>query len=220
MLSFKRYLVLSGALTLALPLAFLSADTSGRAADHLDPPTRADPVSDATPDTPADLADIFAWHTATHLVVAVTSAGPAANNLPAFYDRDVLLLVNISNAGSRTDAEFPIRIRFGQNGSATGVQITGVPGAASAVISGPVETVLTSGGVTAMAGLFDDPFMFDPQGLRETRATGNLSFRNDRNFFANKNVTTVVMQIPRSAIENGSNPIDIWTITKRFGGQI
>ena len=216
----KRILASAAACAILGPVALLSGSYIGGAADHLDPPTRTDPAVDMTPDTAADIADLYAFHTATHVIVAIDFGGPSVDSLPAFYDRDVLYKINISNAGDRTDAEFPIEIRFGQNGSVNGVQIKNVPGAADAVIEGPVETNITSGPVTVRAGLFDDPFFFDVQGFRETRATGTLSIRNDRNFFAGKNITGVVIQMPRSALENGTHPIDFWTTTARFGGNI
>lgn len=216
----KHLLGTAAALAFGVPLALLSSDSATRAADHLDPPTRTDAAQDPTPDVPADIADIYAWHTPQFFVLALTLAGPQDGTVAGFYDRDVLYTINVSNAGARTDAEFPITIRFGQNNGGNGVQITGVPGAASPIISGPVETDLVSGAVTARAGLFDDPFFFDLIGFRETLATGTLAFRNDRDFFAGKNDTAVVIQIPRAALDNGTNPIDVWTTTARFGGNL
>ena len=70
------------------------------------------------------------------------------------------------------------------------------------------------------AGLFDDPFFFDLQGFRETTSTGTLSFDNTRDFFAGQNVSAVVIEIPTSRIANGTNPVDIWATTARFGGQL
>ena len=58
----------------------------------------------------------------------LTFAGPQPNNMPPFYDRDVLYTINISNAGARTDPEIQIRARFGFDGQSPGVQFTGIPG--------------------------------------------------------------------------------------------
>ena len=189
------------------------------AADHLDPPARTDPAVDPTPDKAADIADIYAFHDASNLVLVLTFAGPQATNLPAAYDRDVLYRLNISNAGARTDAEIPIDIRFGYDpANNPGVRITNLPGGAT--LSGPVETNLQSAnGIIARAGLFDDPFFFDSQGLRESRSMGTLRFNNQRNFFGGQNITGVVIQIPRPLIET-SQPLDIWSTTARFGGQM
>jgi hypothetical protein len=76
------------------------------------------------------------------------------------------------------------------------------------------------GGGRVTAGLFDDPFFFDLQGLKDTRATGTIMFKNTRSAFANANITGVVIQIPRSRIEIPGKQIDIWSETGRIGGQL
>lgn len=188
------------------------------AADHNEPSTRTEVGVDPTPDRAADLADIYAFHDATTLTVIITFGGPAATTLPAFYDPDVLYRIHVSNDGDRADTEIPIDIRFGFDGSNPGVEVRGLPG--QPVIQGPVETTLNQGGYLIRAGLYDDPFFFDLQGLRETRSTGTIRFRNDRSAFANANITVVAIQIPRERVENGNAQIDIWSETGRFGGQL
>jgi len=220
MTSWNRKALLGGASALlAAGIFFAAADRGARAADHLDPPARTDPAVDSTPDKAADIADVYTWHTGTDLVIAVTFAGPQATNLPAAYDRDMLYTINISNDDVIFTPEVQIRFRFGQNGQASGVQFTGIPGSNGA-IEGPVETDLRQGQVAARAGLFDDPFFFDLEGFRATRATGALSFRGDRNFFAGQNLTAAVVQFPRSAIDTGSGKVRIWATSARFGGNI
>lgn len=219
--TFGRTAMLAGGTTLLLAAAgvVLAPERGANAADHLDPPARTDPAVDPTPDKASDIADIYAFHTADTLSLILTFAGPQSTSLPAVYDRDVRYVINISNAGAPTDAEIPIDIRFGQDGSRVGVRVTGVPGAAGP-IEGPVETVLTSNNVRVYAGLRDDPFFFDSQGLRESRAMGTLRFDRNRNFFGGQNITVVAIDIPRSAVQNGSNPLHIWSTASRFGGQI
>ena len=211
-----------GAALLAVPAAIMMPDGGLRAADHLDPPTRTDAAFDTTPDKPADIADIYAWHTDTSVIIALTFSGPQAKSAPATYDRDVLYTINISNSLPRTTPDIPITVRFGSDPSAPnqfGVQFTGLPGV-TGTITGPVETDLTKDGVKVRAGLFDDPFFFDLQGFRTTSSTGTLAFDNKRDFFAGQNDTAIVIEIPRSRIANGTNPIDIWATTARFGGQL
>ena len=212
-------LLAGGAAILAVPALMMSGEQPAPAADHLDPPTRTDPDMDSTPDRAADIADIYAWHTDTSVILAVDFSGPQATDLPATYDRDVLYTINVSNDANRTTTNFPIRIRFGADGNKYGVQVSGVPGV-TGNISGPVETNLVKDGVTVRAGLFDDPFYFDLQGFKQTRDTGTLSFNNKRDFFAGKNITAVIIEIPRKRIENGSNVIDVWAETERFGGNL
>ena len=218
MISLRSMLALGGALAL-VPAVLMSADYATQAADHVDPPTRTDPTVDPVPDLAADLADIFTFHTPTSIVIAITFAGPRAAGLPPVYDRDVLYGIHVSNAGLKTDAEHNIYIRFGYDGQAPGVQITGIPGVNGAIV-GPVQTELRKDGVKAIAGIFDDPFFFDSQGLRETRATGTLSIRNTRDFFARGNDTVVVLEIPREPLLNGGTRLDMWTTAARFGGQL
>ena len=212
-------IALAGATAIGAAVAVLMPERSVTAADHLDPPARSDPLVDATPDRAADIADIYAFHTASTLTLVLTFGGPQATNLPAIYDRDVLYKLNISNAGSPTDAEIPITIRFGQAGANNGVQVTGIPGSGGPIV-GSVETEIVQNGIRVFAGLRDDPFFFDSQGLRESRATGTLSFNRNRDFFGAKNITVVVIEMPRSAVANGTNPLAIWSTTARFGGQI
>lgn len=188
------------------------------AADHNEPAARTQVGVDPTPDRAADLADIYAFHDAANLFVIITFAGPQATNLPAVYDPDVLYRIHLSNDGVRTDTEVLVDVRFGFDGNNPGVEVRGLPGAG--LIQGPVERTLQQNGYVVRAGLFDDPFFFDLQGLNATRSSGNLMFRNDRDSFGSQNITGVVIQIPRSRIENGDKTIDIWSETGRFGGQL
>ncbi len=215
----KAFCVSATCAVLVGAASFLAVDRGLFAADHLDPPGRTDAAVDPNPDVAADIADVYAWHTANNVVIAMTFAGPQPASRAPTYDRDILYTINISNNAVPFDPEFQIRFRFGFNGQAVGVQFTGVPGS-TGPIEGPVETNLVQGPVVVRAGLFDDPFFFDLQGFKETRSTGKLSFKNDRNFFAGQNDTAVVVQMPRSALENGTNPIRIWATTARFGGNI
>lgn len=203
----------------AAALALSTSDRRAVAADHLDPPARTDAAVDTTPDVAADIADVYVWHTADNLVIALTFAGPAPSAQAARYDRDVLYTINISNAGFPTDPEVQIRFRFGQDGADnSGIEITGLPDGGPALV-GPVETTLSRNGILVRAGLYDDPFFFDLQGFRETRSTGTLSFVSSRSFFTGQNDTALVVQIPRSRIETGSE-LNIWATSARIGGQL
>ncbi|MEL7690592.1 DUF4331 family protein [Citromicrobium bathyomarinum] len=208
-------------LTLAIGGAALLPGLGLVAADHLDPPSRTDPSVDSTPDRAADIADLFAWHDADNVYLAMTFAGPQATDQPATYDPDVLYTINVSNDSPRTTADYPIYVRFGPGAGSNeyGVQVTGIPGVSGPIV-GSVEKTLTQDGVTVRAGLFDDPFFFDLQGFRDTASTGTLSFDSSRDFFAGQNLTAIVISIPRDRIENGTSPIDVWGTTARFGGQL
>lgn len=193
-------------------------------ADHVDPPMRTDPTVDSTPDIPADIADIYVFHDATNVYFVYTVGGPAAPTLPAFYDRDVLYQINVSNAAPASSPEFTINFRFGRgsNPNEWGISVEGVPGVTGNIV-GPVEQILSKDGVRVYAGLRDDPFFFDSVGLRTSRTTGVLQFSNNINthFFAGKNITTVALEIPRSRFGNsGNSALDVWAVSSRFGGQL
>lgn len=191
------------------------------AADHLDPPTRTDPTIDPTPDLPADIADIFAWYSGNTVKVIVTFGGPNNPNASASFDRDVLYKINISTALPADTPEVVIKARFGRgkNPGEWGVRFEGVPGV-NGTIEGSVETNLTRDGVTARAGLFDEPFFFDLQGFRESRSTGTLRFNSQRSFFTGQNDTALVLEIPKDRFATATSPLGFWTTTARFGGQL
>ena len=214
----KAALALVSAAVVTVTASGLWIDRAANAADHLDPPSRTD--IGANSDTAADIADVFAWNNDTTVTIIVTGAGPSAPNLPAFYDRNVLYQVHLSNDGDPTTTERDINIRFGKDAAGNwGVQFTGIPGSSGAV-TGPVQTTLIDGttGVRATAGLFDDPFFFDLEGFRQTMSTGTLSIRKDRDIFDGKNDTSLVIEFPRAAIANGTNPLNIWAETRRIQG--
>ncbi|WP_293898926.1 hypothetical protein [Phenylobacterium sp.] len=209
-----RGIALAGTL-LAAAVALTSTQRPARAADHFDPPPRTDPTVTSTPDIAADIADVYVWHTSDTLVIALTFAGPAPNTRPARYDRDVLYTINISNANAPTDPEFQIRFRFAQDAQGNnGVEVSGLPDGGPPLV-GPVEQTLTRNGMLVRAGLYDDPFFFDLQGFKETRATGALAFVSTRNFFAGQNDTAMVIQIPRARVDAG-NELNIWATTARI----
>ena len=214
-------LTLAAATTaIALGAALFVPGQLALSADHLDPPMRTDILVDSTPDTAADIADIYAFQDANNLYLISTFGGPSATTLPAFYDRDVLHTLNISTSLPATSSDITIRFRFGPgaNPGETGISVENVPGVNGAIV-GPVEQILTKDGVRVYAGLRDDPFFFDSQGLRESRTMGVLRFNNQRSFFGSKNITVVAIEIPRSRLNNAT-ALDIWNTTARFGGQI
>ena len=215
-----RTILMAGVGVAGLGALFLVPGQIALSADHLDPPMRTDILVDSTPDTAADIADIYAFQDANNLYLISTFGGPSATTLPAFYDRDVLHTLNISTSLPATSSDITIRFRFGPgaNPGETGISVENVPGVNGAIV-GPVEQILTKDGVRVYAGLRDDPFFFDSQGLRESRTMGVLRFNNMRSFFGSKNITVVALEIPRSRLNNAT-ALDIWNTTARFGGQI
>lgn len=207
---------------LALGALLLVPGQLALSADHTDPPMRTDPAVNMTSaDRAADIADIYAWHDSTNVYFALTFAGPNLPPSAAVYDRDVLYTINVSTAAPASTSEVSIPIRFapGTGANEFGVQVANIPG--TGTISGPVETILTRDGVSVFAGLRDDPFFFDSQGFRTTRDTGAIAFSNTRDAFAARNVTAVVLSIPRSRFGTGNGALDVWATGARIrqGGQ-
>lgn len=220
------WLGLIGLVALGAGLA-ATTNTYVEAADHLDPPSRTSPDTTmggtADPDRNADIADVYAWHRgtgATASVVTILSfAGPndpvAGQAIPC--DRDVLYTIHISNDDD-LEAEHSIHARFGNDDlDHCFVQLSGVPGV-TGTIEGAVERTIRRGDAMAYAGLRDDAFFFDLQGFRETLMMGTLRFDSDRDFFAGKNTSAIVVEFPLSAVSTGGADFRVWATTTRIGG--
>lgn len=220
-----KKLLLAGAGVAALGALVMIPGQIAFSADHLDPPSRTDPApfglpANPTADVGCDIADNYIWYDANTVTIIQTFGGPSALTLPAFYDRNVLQTIDISTSAPATSADVSIRFRFGQgaNPGENGISIENLPGVSGSLV-GPVEQILTKDGVRAYAGLRDDPFFFDNQGLRLSRTTGVLQFTNNAAqrpsvFFA-KNITALVLEIPRSRL--GAGPLDLSSTCARIG---
>ncbi len=221
---------------MALAVAGGVAVWSGRsdAADHLDPPARTDPTSGGS-DRNADIADLYTWHRGTGasqtLVTILTFAGPndpsATQRMPC--DRDVLygLHYDSTNDGN---AEVNIYARMAQDDQMNCfVQWTGVPGTSAPLVSA-AEVTRTVGDVKLYAGLRDDAFFFDLQGFRDTlMVAGNpatpaglggmagIRMTSDRDFFACKNTSALVLEQPIAPLLAGSANVRVWATTARMG---
>ena len=218
-----------GTLLLAFGSIAFAPSILATAADHSDAPlTQADEA--------ADLSDLYAWHTdrGTLVVVLTFDALQSPGETPS-YDADTVYVIHVDNTGDQAekqdyldnnnDNESDIRIqaRFGQNNLEDwGVQFLGVPGADEPIV-GPVETVLTSGSATVIAGRFDDPFFFDFEGYINTRT--NLLDDADPfdvafsgltgvtvDFFAETNAMAIVVELDLATVldENPDNFLQLW----------
>lgn len=215
------------------------ASFAALSADHAESPG-------TTRDAAADIADVFVFpspESASKLVMSMTFGGapaPRARVDGSFYcDPNVLysFFVDRANAAGAFDSvpELRINVRFGRNnGGVCGMQLENVPGAGG-TFSGPVEQVIqTNTGFKAFAGLRNDPFFFDAQGLGALFGTfatpgqnGDLvtSFgigtRARRDSFANRNVSAIVFDMSLEAVApltaGGARPqIRVWGTTSRL----
>ncbi len=197
------------ALTLAVGVG-LSLGASGVfAADHLEAPgTMAD--------APADITDLYAWHTDDNKLVAVIDFdGLQEAGSTGTYDADVLYQLHIDNDADN-ESDIDVLVRFGQNGAGEwGVQVENLPGTDAPVI-GPVDTTIDAGsGLRVFAGPRDDPFFFDLDGYKATLMSGMLEFDNTHDSFAGTNVTSIVVEMDAAVASGGSDTLQIWATSGR-----
>ena len=194
-------------LTAVLAVVPLHTETVN-AADHLDAPR-------STANLPADITDLYAWHTGDGKVVTVLDFGgfTEVGALPRF-DASVLYGIHIDNNGDNR-ADQDVWIRFGQDpGGNWGVQVSGLPGG-QPVVSGPVDTIINAGlGLRVFAGLRDDPFFFDLDGFKKTVMTGTIAFDNTHDTYAKTNVGSIVVELSTDAVLGGAESFRLWTSTR------
>lgn len=193
--------------------ALLLAHNDGvQAADHNEAPgTMAD--------SPADIADLYAWETDNGtLVAALTFAGLSEAGSPATYDTGVLYGIHIDNDGDDV-ADIDIWCRFGTNMAEDmwGVQCLNVPGA-DGPVEGEVDMVLDGGnGTMVYAGPREDPFFMDFDGFVATLMTGDLSFNPANDTFAGTNVTAIVVEMDAAAAAaDDGTTVQVWATTGRL----
>ena len=194
------------------------------AADHTDAPL-------ATSEAMLDITDVYAFRpTGTdNLCVAICVNPVTGTPTGNLFDNNGIYEAYIDNTGDNV-ADATARITF----SGTAPQQFTITGLTSTPITGDVSTgatpnVVTSMGVSAFAGLRDDPFFFDlvgfqdfttmlynpDNGLRLTATNGSPA-----DTFAGGNVCAIVFEFPITAV-NGSptNPntgtIRAWVKTYR-----
>src|SRR5438105_14320611 len=116
----------------------------------------------------------------------------------------------ISQDGSQTAT-----LRRAEGALAAGTADSGQIIVESAPVSmGPDTRVTDTREYRFFAGWRSDPFFFDTQG-----ALNNLQFTGN-DFFADKNVCSIVLEVPNS--ELGGKPIDLWarTLVEEVGGWV
>jgi hypothetical protein len=200
------------------------------AADHADAPgTMADPA--------ADIADLYAWHTADGTIVAiVTFQGLQNPGEEPDYDSELLYTIHIDNTAdpmekadwqnndNDNESDIQILVKFGQNGFMEwGAQFENVPGADGPIIT-PVQEEATSGtNVRVIAGVFEDPFFFDLDGfnmtfteLQDPAAASDLMFDATRDFFENTNVHAIVVEMDAPAALDGATYLQMWATSGRL----
>lgn len=180
-------------------------------ADHLDSPSaKADPRIDIT--------DLYVFHPGRNNLdrtVLAVNVNPLAGIIgQTTFRTDALYEINIDTDGDAlTDIAYRFKFsdREGMAGQhvlakrATGEAARSLDDLGGTIAVGTTGHVITKGEVKLFAGLRDDPFFFDLLGfLNGLRFTGT-------DFFAGKNVTAIVLEVPTSWV--GSGNVGVWTRT-------
>jgi hypothetical protein len=175
-------------------------------------------------DARLDITDIYAFPkpddaTKSILIMNVhpssTIVGREPTTVEPFAPNARYELMIDTNGDAVADIAYRVRVSRSAGGgqTATLLRIVGAQAAEAAdggeiVVAGaPVSTgqdarITESGGYRFFAGWRSEPFFFDPLG-----ALNNLTFTG-ADFFADKNVCSIVLEVPNSAL--GSKPLGLW----------
>jgi hypothetical protein len=148
-----------------------------------------------------------------HPSVGVNPAGPTTDD--PFATEAVYELKIDTNGDLAADIAYRVRFASGKGGTLTatvrrveGERAAGTGDDGQMIIEGaPVSTarearVTAAGGYRFFAGWRSDPFFFDTMG-----ALNNLQFTGD-DFFADKDVCSIVLEVPNSALASGR--VGLW----------
>jgi uncharacterized protein DUF4331 len=222
----------------AIVLAILlqrGAPPAARAADHLDAPGLTPPGGSVQ----TDLTDIYAFQSpsnpADSVLIMNVNTGTAGTNIPfaegipgVGQTRGVTYNLNVDNNGDAV-TDVKLSVRFGHpagDGSQhfelrRNGQVVIPFGIGRSTAFGASPDVVKFNGVTAFAGRRDDPFFFD---LAAFLGLNGRSFcdGNQTDFFAGRNVSSVVLDVPSSMLTaDSAHPnIGVWASTDAGGTQI
>lgn len=225
----------------ALAAAAVAAVVTGgpgasAAADHVDAPGLTPPGGNFQ----LDLTDIYAWRARTGKTVLVANVNglTASGKRPVFASgvpavaktKAVTYWLRVDNNADAVP-DVNLAVQFGKP-NRKGVQSMTVKRNGKVIVTGStssgksIKINRAAGGVLAYAGLRDDPFFFDLDGFINVLSSepgksflGCTSPRTD--FFAGKNVSSIVLELPSSLLTAGSkSQIGVWAATTAGGKQI
>jgi hypothetical protein len=148
------------------------------------------------------------------------------------HDERVTYNLNIDNNGDAvTDARIAVRFGkphadgsqklqvkiIGAGGDEEGDGLLNLEGWSTPFGAAPV--INQKDGITAFAGRRDDPFFFDLPGFLNILGPGSLigcgsaDSHPERDFFARRNVSSIVIELPSSRLTSGSSKIGVWGST-------
>jgi hypothetical protein len=233
----KAIVATFAALAVAVGLVAASAvdgPRSAGAADHVDAPGLTPPGGNFQ----LDIADVFAWRAKNgDVALAMTVNGlTESGKRPVFASgvpkvgktMDVTYWFRIDNDGDAV-SDIDLGVRFTKP-NARGIQVMRVTHDGKSLLTGRTSPgkgvfVRNKGGVKAYAGLRDDPFFFDLDGfinvLSDEPGKSFLGCKAPRtDFFAGKNVSAIVLQLPARMLTNGSSNVGVWAATTVGSKQI
>jgi len=183
-------------------------------ADHLDAPGLTSPMSDPR----TDITDVYAFRKPgdSSKSILVLNVNPLAPALAPFFNSEAIYTINVDTDGDAiADRSFRIRFSEVEDGAQTatvhlakGALAARLNDGGPAVIAGAPASfgsqphITTRGEYRFFAGLRSDPFFFDLLGF-----INNLTFTGS-DFFADKNVFGIVLEVPNSAL--GTSPTRLW----------
>ncbi len=185
-------------------------------------------------DHAADIADLYTFRSPANpdnVVLAMTVSGfiPPSEASTTFFDPNVLYQWKIDNNGDAVE-DLVIQAFVTGNGGHQVMHFRGpaaprVTGATSRVIDGPETATVpvTNGaspiiasrnGMTAFAGVRDDPFFFDLVQFKKIIAGQGTSFRDPGvDSFAGTNVLAIALELPSALL--GGTKLGVWGTTSR-----
>ncbi len=197
-------------LVFALVVVTAGEDNVAKAADHVDSPL-------PTASGQLDITDVYAFRPATTNDLCVVLNVSPMTGMPVgnLFDNDGIYKIYVDNTGDNTP-EATVTVTF----SGTSPQQFSIAGLAATPITGNVSTtstpiVVSTGGIQAFAGVRDDPFFFDLVGFKDFTSMLYLPDSGLRlstvngtpaDFFAGKNVASIVLQFPIVAVNGTGNP--------------
>jgi len=208
----------------ALAVAVGGGPGRSQAADHVDAPGLTPPGGNFQ----LDITDLYAFRARNGNTVLVQNVNglTAPGRRPVFASgvpsvsrtQAVTYWFRVDNDGDAA-ADVNIAVSFSKPNS-RGVQTMTVTRNGQRLLSGRTSTgsrvtVNRAGRVRAYAGLRDDPFFFDLDGFVDILSTesgksflGCTGTRTD--FFAKKNVSSIVLELPASMLRGASSQIGVW----------
>ena len=228
----KRAILAALAATALAAAAVAAVVTGGprpsAAADHVDAPGLMPPGGNLQ----LDLTDVYAFRARNGKTVLVMNVNglTAPGKRPVFASgvpsvaktKAVTYWLRVDNNGDAI-SDVDLGVSFSKP-NAAGVQTMTVTRNGERLLVGKTSpskavTVNRAGAVRSYAGLRDDPFFFDLDGFinilsKEAGKSflGCTSARTD--FFAGKNVSAIVLELPSSLLtRGGSSQIGVWSAT-------